>query len=370
MRPSDLAGKLVISASRSMSLYCYSILRLDPYVRCGHGCIYCYTRLLPGYQSIPKPLWGYPEALDKVLEASSETPVIQMPFRMSALTDPLQPIERKAKLGLDTLKIALKHKIPVLLSTKSTLLAEPPWLDVVKEIAGEKKIVAQLTLTTTDNAISKALEPGAPRPEERLKAVEKLSSEGVPVVVRLQPLIPGVNDDPESLENLIDQVKAAGALQVIAEYYRFSSWNDVDALSKALAPRLLIYLKSKSLWEKYPSGSHKRPRKSYRLAKYRLIRDLASRKGLLFSLCREEFLNLDTASNCCGINFMHGYRLRPTLRELLGNVKGSMYVAKEELLSIPFSSLRKGLLEHYEYLEKYHRPGKTSEEERDFKNFP
>uniref|UniRef100_A0A7J3X6P6 Radical SAM protein n=1 Tax=Thermofilum pendens TaxID=2269 RepID=A0A7J3X6P6_THEPE len=353
VRLSELAEKLVVSASCAMSLHCYSVLRLDPYVGCGHGCIYCFTKLLPRYPGGSSPLWGFPRALDRVLAALKETPVASMPFRMSALTDPLQPLEKRAKLGLAVLEVARHRRIPLLLSTKSVLAVEPPWFDAVKEHAGEGGLVVQITLITLSEEKSKALEPGAPSPEERLRAVEKLASESVPVVVRLQPLIPFVNDDSESLEELIDQVATAGARQVIAEYYRFSSWGDLEMVARAADPRALRLLARKELWEKYPTGTHKRPRREYRIAKYKLVRDLASRRSLLFSTCREGLYDLDTAPDCCGIHFMRKYRLRPTLREYTVGLHGSLYISREELVSIPIAALRRRLLEHYKYLERY-----------------
>jgi len=39
----------------------------------------------------------------------TETPVILMPFRMSALTDPLQPLKRKVKPGLSVLEVLVTY---------------------------------------------------------------------------------------------------------------------------------------------------------------------------------------------------------------------------------------------------------------------
>ena len=353
MRVSELAERLVIGASYSMSLYCYSILRLDPYVGCGHGCTYCFTRFMPRRIGNPRPLWNYSKALDRVFTMLTETPVILMPFRMSALTDPLQPLERKVKLGLSVLEVVRHHAVPILLSTKSTLVIKSPWLDLIKELAGEGRLVVQITLITLVKRVSKILEPYAPSPEMRLRAIEHLADEGIPVVVRLQPLIPFINDDPRDLEDLLDHVAAAGARQIIVEYYRFLSWSDLEIVARAADPQVLKLLMRRALWERYPTGVHKRPRSEYRLARYKIVRDLASRRGLLFSTCREGTYALDTAPDCCGIHFMKKYKLRPTLREYLENIRDRKFVSAEDLISIPLVGLRRKLLEHYKYLEHY-----------------
>lgn len=350
---SGLSRSMVIGASYSMSLYCYSVLRLDPYRGCGHRCGYCFVNFIPGYRGRVVPVGGFLWAFDRVVSGLRRTPVVSMPFRLSALTDPFQPLEEKARVSLGVLRLASERDLKIIVSTKSGLVAREPWLSAVKSLADRGGVVVQFTLISLDEELSRCLEPGAPSPSERLRAIERLSDEGVPVVVRLQPLIPYVNDNLDGLERLLDEVSAAGARQIIAEYYRFLSWRDLGTISRCVDARMRSRLLDRSLWEKFPTGSHKRPRMGYRLAGYKRIRAMASRRGLLFSTCREGLWDLHTAPNCCGVHFMKGYRLKPTLREYkLGLVGDPMYVRREELSSIPFKGMRLELERHYELLEK------------------
>lgn len=357
MSVSNFAERLVIAASHAMSLYCYSILRLDPYVGCSHGCLYCYTRFLPSFRAAPKPLREYPKLLSRTFKALKGTPVLSMPFRLSALTDPLQPLERIERITLATLDVVRRYSVPTILSTKSDYVALAPWLDPVKELAGEGKLIVQITLTNLDEAKSKILEPGAPPPEKRLRAMEVIASEGVPVVVRLQPIIPHINDGVEELEELLTSAAAAGAKQVIAECYRFSSWSDLDRIARAGGPLARKLLLNSELWERAVPGTHKRPVESYRVSKYEELRELTRKRGLLFSTCREPFFWLETAPNCCGIHMMKGYRLKPTLREVArGCLDRRLYVTKGEVaLTVRIERMKRKLLEHYELLERYHK---------------
>jgi len=54
----------------------------------------------------------------------------------------------------------------------------------------------------SDDKMSKKIEPGAPRPSVRFRAMQELASAGIRVGIALAPVIPGLNDNqiPEILE--------------------------------------------------------------------------------------------------------------------------------------------------------------------------
>lgn len=353
--PSSIAERLVLSPSLLMSLYCYSILRLDPYIGCSFNCRYCFVKSLPGVGGAPRPIPGYPRLLERVLLRLSGTPLLDMPFRLSALTDPLQSIEGVMKYTYEVLRLALSNGLKILLSTKSALVAHEPWLDQILRLAERHSITVQMTLVTLDKRLSRCMEPGAPPPEERLKAIEVLADSGVPVVVRLQPLIPFINDSEDELETLLSSVAAVGTRQVIAEYYRFLSRRDLINVASCAKDRgVRSRLFDKHLWERFPSGSQKHPRLRYRSTKYAFLKEKAVENGLLFSLCREGLYDLWTAPDCCGIHLMKDYRLKPTLKEIIsGEYKSPVYVQKEELSELPYNALKAKIIKHYQILEKY-----------------
>ena len=59
-----------------------------------------------------------------------------------------------------------------------------------------------ISLPIVDAERARALEPGAPPPAARLRAIRALADAGVPVGVSLAPLLPGVNDEllPQALQ--------------------------------------------------------------------------------------------------------------------------------------------------------------------------
>jgi DNA repair photolyase len=103
-----------------------------------------------------------------------------------------------------------------LIVTKSPLVLRD--LDILAKYPG--RAVVQITVTTLDGAVAERLEPHAPRPSARLEAARRLAEAGVPVGVRLDPIVPYVNDSAESLSAVVDAAADAGARQLVASTYK------------------------------------------------------------------------------------------------------------------------------------------------------
>ena len=343
---------LLINPSWIMSIYCYSIFRLDPYRGCYHSCIYCYTRYMPNYAPDVKVLVNYPRLFEKFLLKMDgvELP----PFRLSALTDPFQPAEEVYKLSYRLLRLCLKYRRHVIISTKSDLLARSPWIDVVKDLADSSLTIVQFTVTLLDDDKASVIEPNAPPPSLRLKAARLLADERIPVIFRLQPLIPFVNSDDEYLEEYVEEARSSGVRQIICEPYRFHRWCELAAFRRLIDDYRFKRFASRSFWERLGRSSHKVPRTSWRLDRYKLLSELCSRNGLEFSLCREYIPGLNTAVNCCGMHFMKNVVLRKTIREALGsNPRWAKVLEYKDLEALPKGRFRSKLIEHYKLLDEY-----------------
>lgn len=67
------------------------------------------------------------------------------------------------------------------------------------------------SFSTVDAGIGKIFEPGAPFPEKRLEALQKISHSGLLTGVSMMPLIPYISDTGEHLELMFNTFKAYGA---------------------------------------------------------------------------------------------------------------------------------------------------------------
>jgi len=85
------------------------------------------------------------------------------------MTDCFQPVEKIHKITYNVLKAFNYYRKPYLLLTKSDLIATDEYLEVLdKDLAH-----IQITLTTTDDELCAKYEK-APKPSDRIKAIEKL----------------------------------------------------------------------------------------------------------------------------------------------------------------------------------------------------
>ena len=71
----------------------------------------------------------------------------------------------------------------------------------------------QISLITLDRELARRIEPRAPTPDSRLRAIARLSAAGIQVGVNCMPVLPGITDDPAALEALVQRVAEAGAVR-------------------------------------------------------------------------------------------------------------------------------------------------------------
>lgn len=148
-----------------------------------------------------------------------------------------------------------------------------------------------LTITTDDVETAKILEPNAPPPLERLKTAERLVAEGIPVAVRIDPIIPYVNENPESLFKTLAQI---GVKHVTASTYKVKAdnWQRFNLVVPKTAEKLkpLYFEKGEKI------GRYTYLPKPLRLKLMEGLAMQARKYGLKFATCREGLKGLNTAT--------------------------------------------------------------------------
>ena len=186
---------------------------INPYRGCEHGCIYCYARpshsyvnLSPGLDFETKIFFKAHAA--QLLETELRKPgYVCKPINLGANTDPYQPAERKLRVTRSILEVLQRHRHPVTIVTKSALIERD--LDILVDLARDELVSAFVSITTLDAALKRKLEPRAPAPAARLRAVRALREAGVPVGVLVAPIIPAVTD--HEIERILEAAAQAGA---------------------------------------------------------------------------------------------------------------------------------------------------------------
>jgi len=188
----------------------------NPYQGCEHGCVYCYARNSHEY-------WGYgagldfernilikrnaPELLEQKLKSKSWQPATIV---FSGNTDCYQPIERKLEITRKCLEVMLKWKHPLGIITKNSLVLRD--LDLLKEMASMNLVSVHISITSLSEDTRRLLEPRTSSIKNRLKAVEVLSENNIPVCVMMAPIIPSLNS--HEILPLVKKVSELGALDV------------------------------------------------------------------------------------------------------------------------------------------------------------
>lgn len=186
---------------------------INPYRGCEHGCIYCFARpshaflgLSPGLDFETR-LLSKPDAAALLEKALRKPGYRCQPIALGVNTDAYQPVERKLQITRQVLEVLQQFRHPVAIITKSALVERD--IDILREMARDRLVSVNISVTTLDAELARSLEPRAAAPQRRLQTIRALADADIPVSVLVAPVIP-VLTDPE-LESILEAAGEAGA---------------------------------------------------------------------------------------------------------------------------------------------------------------
>jgi len=176
---------------------------LNPYIGCQHACTYCYARFMKKFTG-HRESWGEfvdvkinaPELLAKEIKKKRRGEIW-----ISGICDPYQPVEKKYQLTRKCLEILSDYDWHVFLQTKSPLVLRD--LDIIKRF---KYIDVGFSIGTVSEEIRIIFEPNAPSILSRLTALRTLHENGLKTYVMIAPVLPGAEELPELLKNIVDYI--------------------------------------------------------------------------------------------------------------------------------------------------------------------
>ncbi|HEY3627473.1 MAG TPA: radical SAM protein [Terracidiphilus sp.] len=188
---------------------------INPYRGCEFACRYCYARFTHEFLEIRNPdefehkiyfkenaAWLLNQELAQ-LKPGTE-------IALGTATDPYQPLERTQRVTRSLLEVfARKRGFGLGIVTKSTLITRD--IDLLQEIAKRHKLTLHLTVTTMSTRLARLLEPRAPRPDLRIRALARLRQAGIRAGVLCSPLMPGITDSRNSIGAVAKAAAEAGA---------------------------------------------------------------------------------------------------------------------------------------------------------------
>jgi DNA repair photolyase len=203
---------------------------------------------------------------------------------MSSSSDPYPTVESELGLTRQCLKILTGSSCRLQVLTKSDIVARDA--DLLSQIP----CTVALTITTDDDQLAAIIEPKAPSPSKRLKAIETLTAHGIPVIVRVDPIIPTLNDNPASLIRTLAEL---GVKHITSSTYKVKADNWMR-LTTAL-PETAEKIRPLYFTQGETQAGNRLLSREIRFKLMKNIHDLAQANGMRFSVCREGLSELNTA---------------------------------------------------------------------------
>ena len=192
---------------------CRYSTRIDTYgCGCSHDCKYCYAKSLLSFRNLWNPERPAVAEIRKIRNAIRKVPRGTI-VRLGGMTDCFQPLEKYRRMTYKTIKALNKAGIGYLIVTKSAIVADPEYIEIMDPALAH----IQITITCTDDRLYKELSfEKASLPSARIAAVERLQAAGFDVAVRLSPFIPQYID--------YDVLNAIKCDKIQVEFLRVNTW--------------------------------------------------------------------------------------------------------------------------------------------------
>ena len=227
----ELPCTSIINTPESTNMEFWSV---NPYVGCEFGCSYCYARFAHNYVvdrarsrgrlSVPLGLEPFEQrifvkrrssvlrALDTDLRKLRRRTVRHgtQTLLIGSGTDPYQPAERLYQITRTILeRLRAERGIRIGIITKSPLVCRD--IDLLRALGRRNLVSVYISLISADINIIKQFEARSPMPHVRLRALDKLTRNGIRAGLLVAPILPGITDTTQQLELLMSEARDAGA---------------------------------------------------------------------------------------------------------------------------------------------------------------
>ena len=184
---------------------------MNLYRGCQHACIYCDSRSSVYQLGALSDIRIKKNALH-LLASELGKKKKKATIGTGSMNDPYMPFEKEIQLTRGAMDCIANYKFPVHIITKSNLVVRD--IDIIQRIS---KVYAAttLTITTPDDELARKIEPSAPLPSARLKAIYELAKNNLYTGVVISPILPFINDKTDQLTELIRKIKDAGGKYVL-----------------------------------------------------------------------------------------------------------------------------------------------------------
>jgi DNA repair photolyase len=188
---------------------------LNPYGACSHRCAFCYARAYARRADRPSDTRYGQTIRVKVNVAAVLASELARPgwqgesVTIGTATDAYQPAEGRFRLTRACLERLVARSSPFSITTRGPLIVRD--VDLLAEASRRATVSVAFSVPTLDETIWRVTEPGTAPPRQRLRALSVLAEAGVRAGVFLAPVLPGLSDRHELLEQVVSAAGEAGA---------------------------------------------------------------------------------------------------------------------------------------------------------------
>jgi DNA repair photolyase len=238
-----IPAKTIISGKKDTAWFGIDYT-MNIYKGCCHGCIYCDSRSdcyqLTDFDTV-RAKENALNIIREELRRKTKTGVIGT----GSMSDPYNPFEERYELTRQALELIDTYHFGVAITTKSSLIARD--IDQLTRIKAHSPVICKITVTASEDELSRKLEPGVHATTKRMEAVQKLSSAGIFTGVLMMPLLPDLTDTPDNVLTILHQAKSCGARFV----YPFFGLTMRNGQQEYLYQKLEQYFPGRRLKETY-----------------------------------------------------------------------------------------------------------------------
>jgi len=185
---------------------------LNPYKGCEHQCVYCYAPYvthisLDEWRNVVYVKRNLPTVLDKELKKKKGF------VTLGSVTDVYQPSEKKYEITRRCLEILLKHRVPISILTKSSLVLRD--LDLLSRFS---EAHVGITLTTLDDSLRKKVEANSSSVDERLEVLQESEGKAIRYIF-VGPILPGITTP--YLQDIVKEAERMNLDYIIFDRFRW-----------------------------------------------------------------------------------------------------------------------------------------------------
>ncbi|MCY4653775.1 MAG: radical SAM protein [Dehalococcoidia bacterium] len=210
---------------------------LNPYSGCSYACTYCYAASFTPTTEL-RDDWGnwvsVKQNAEKLLAGRAPGSLDDTTIYMSSVTDPYQPIDRKVKLTRAMLEnLAENHSPKLVIQTRGPHVTRD--IDIFRKIEERGgRVQVNMTITTDDEDVRRAFEPGCPSNRARARAITEVAEAGLRTAITMTPLL--MVSDPTTFAR---SMLATGASHFVLQSFNLNQPNQFIAHTRDKAMGVL-----------------------------------------------------------------------------------------------------------------------------------